>query len=141
MQFASDRGTDKTYLYTVRLNNKKPFLATDSVARQKLIPVLKRLIQDRYADQHTGAKFYSKFIVLNGQSVQDPSDEQSLEYLLWRLEHGSWRIIESQPVIDEIRRMGYDSIITTEKGQENVAIFDPALVNIIDVEEIGASET
>lgn len=136
MQFASDRGTDKTYLYTVELYNKKPFDPFNKLERDKLIPVLKDLIEKRYEDKQTGAKFYSKYIVLNGESIQDPDTDQSVQYLLWRIENGSWRIIESQPVIDSIRSMGYDSIITIEKGQENVAVFDPSLIKILDIEEI-----
>jgi hypothetical protein len=136
MQFASDRGTDKTYLYSVNLNNKNSFNASDKSEREKLIPVLRDLIEKRYEDKHTGAKFYSRFIVLNGESIENPNTEQSIGYLLWRLENGAWRIIESQPVIDAIRSMGYDSIVTIEKGQENIAVFDPSLINILDVEEI-----
>jgi len=136
MQFASDRGTDKTYLYSVNLNSKNSFNALDKSEREKLIPVLRDLTEKRYEDKHTGAKFYSRFIVLNGESIENPNTEQSIGYLLWRLENGAWRIIESQPVIDAIRSMGYDSIVTIEKGQENIAVFDPSLINILDVEEI-----
>jgi hypothetical protein len=135
MQFAQDRG-GTGYLYSVNLSYSNPFNATLSQKRDELIPILIKLIEDGYEDPITGAKFRSKFIVLNGESIKEPSAEQSLEHILWRLEHGSWRILESEPIIDFIRSKGYDALITVEKGQENVADWDSELIRILDVENI-----
>jgi sugar phosphate isomerase/epimerase len=35
-----------------------------------------------------------------------------------------WQIIECEPVVDSIKRAGYDGFEVIEKGVKNLAIFD-----------------
>jgi hypothetical protein len=54
--------------------------------------------------------------------IKDKS--QSVYSYLWRIKNGGWRIIECEPIINEIKKRNYDGFSVTELGNKNVAIFN-----------------
>jgi hypothetical protein len=49
--------------------------------------------------------------------------DDSVNFYLWRIKNGAWRIIECEPIINKIKESGYDGFFVIEKGSKNVAIF------------------
>jgi hypothetical protein len=71
-------------------------------------------------------EFYSKLKGYNPDTDKEfeiNSKSESVYYYLWRIKNGSWRVIESEPIIKSIRNKGYDGFIVIERGSENLAIF------------------
>ena len=90
---------------------------------------IQKMILDNYVDQVNGTKFHE---VLGGFKGYDPNTDKefdiedksdSVYFYLWRIKNGAWRIIECEPIINQIKEKGYDGFIITERGVENVAIF------------------
>ena len=90
---------------------------------------IQKMIDDKYQDPVNGTtflEFYSKLKGYNPDTDKEfeiNSKSESVYYYLWRIKNGSWRVIESEPIIKSIRNKGYDGFIVIERGSENLAIF------------------
>lgn len=92
--------------------------------------VIEKMLSDGYEDATNGIKFKPVGSGMRGYDydkdsefdVSDPGD--SVYHYLWRIKHGAWRIIECAPILEAIRKRGYDGFFVTERGSKNVAIFD-----------------
>jgi len=93
--------------------------------------VIENMIKDKYIDPVNGTRFNE--ISGKGFKGYDPKTDkefdltdssESVYFYLWRIKNGAWRIIETEPVINRIKEKGYDGFVVTEKGSENIAIFD-----------------
>jgi hypothetical protein len=93
--------------------------------------VIEKMIVSGYEDETNGTKF--KPVSASGMKgydydtdrefdVDDPGD--SVYHYLWRIKHGAWRIIECAPILEAIKKSGYDGFCLVERGSKNVAIFD-----------------
>lgn len=138
--FATNQGfqgeTSKGNVFTACLNIKNPFNPQNKDHRKLLIPIIKKSIEDKYKDTTTGADFNIPPTLNNpktNQPVQNTQD--AIEHILWRIENKSWRFIESKPIIDFIKQQGFDSIITQERGANNIAVFDPKNIQVLDKKE------
>jgi hypothetical protein len=98
-----------------------------------LIPIIKQSVESKYKDPVTDANFYIPPTLSNpktNQPVQNTDD--AIQHILWRIENKSWRFIESKPIIDYIKKMGFDSIMTKETGANNIAVFNPNQIKILN---------
>jgi len=91
---------------------------------------IQKMIDEKYVDPVNGTTFLEFSGQLKGY---DPKTDKEFEisnksesayFYLWRIKNGAWRVIETEPIIKSIRDKGYDGFIVTERGNENVAIFD-----------------
>ena len=58
--------------------------------------------------------------------------EQSVYHYLWRVKNGAWRVVECEPIINQIKSKGYDGFYVVERGSKNVAIFDESSIEKFD---------
>ena len=136
-KFATNQGFQgdqtKGNVFTACLDAKKPFNPQDEQHRNMLIPIIKQNVETKFKDPVTGANFHIPPTLSNpktNQPVQTADD--AVEHILWRIENKSWRFIESKPIIDYIKKMGFDSILTQEIGANNIAVFDPKQIKILN---------
>ena len=134
-------GGKSGFVYTACLNIQKTFDPTNAQMIEELRPILLQNVQNNLRDQTTGMNFskdplkampLSKFDSSAQPEEKITTDEQAVNYFMWRIQTGSWRIIEAKPILDYIKSRGYDSLVTAEMGAKNIAIFDPSLAQIID---------
>ena len=101
-----------------------------------LTTVIQKMIDDKYVDPVNGTKIIE---VSKGFKGYDPKTDkefditentQSVYFYLWRIKNGAWRIIETEPVINQIKEKGFDGFVVTEKGSENVAIFSEDSIGV-----------
>ena len=123
----------KGNVFTACLDAKNPFNPQNEQHRNMLIPIIKQSVESKYKDPVTGANFHIPPTLSNpktNQPVQNTDD--AIQHILWRIENKSWRFIESKPIIDYIKKMGFDSIMTKETGANNIAVFNPNQIKILN---------
>ena len=103
-----------------------------------LIKVIQKMIDSNYIDEVNGTKFIK---VGNGVKGYNPDTdeefditekEQSVYHYLWRVKNGAWRVVECEPIINQIKAKGYDGFYVVERGSKNVAIFDESSIEKFD---------
>lgn len=136
--FATDRGTDKTIIYHCKLNIDKMFDPEDINSLNALKPIIRDLIEKKYKDTVTNASFIipSGPIYIDGNEITNPSLDDAVNWYLWRIKNGAWRILEGENILNFIRQAGYDAVLTKERGSQNIAVFDPDKVTIVKKEYI-----
>jgi len=143
--FATGEGfageTSKGNVFTACLNAKNPFKPQDEKHRLILVPAIKKAIENKYKDPVTGANFNIS-PTLNNPKTNQPVQtiEDAIEHILWRIENKSWRFVESKPIIDFIKKQGFDSIMTKERGASNIAVFDPKQIKILKKDQAQPSQ-
>ena len=99
-----------------------------------LVAVIQKMIDSNYTDEVNGTKFIK---VSNGMKGYNPDtdqefditdQEQSVYHYLWRVKNGAWRVVECEPIINQIKSKGYDGFYVVERGSKNVAIFDESSI-------------
>lgn len=114
--------------YGAVLNIQKNFdYAKDS---ENLKPILKNLIQQKYVNKEIGVNFSPVSIFLDNQNIDNPSNEQILDWLLWRIQNGSWRILEI-PEIGNYLKENYDSFNIKESGADTFAVFEKNQIHLL----------
>ncbi len=90
---------------------------------EELRGIIKGLVEEGYVSS-TGVSFKNDLpTVYNGEKVvENPSVDDILEFYMWRLRNGSWRILETDRIVDYISK-NHDSIKIVEKGATNIAVF------------------
>ncbi len=102
----------------------------DTMKNLNLKDILQKMIGDKYIDEVNGTKFIEVGSGFKGYDYDidkefDITDKsQSVNFYLWRIKNGAWRIIECEPIIDQIKKYGFDGFFVIEKGSKNVAIFN-----------------
>lgn len=98
---------------------------------ESIRPIIKTLIEEKY-ESSTGIKFKDDLqLIYNGKKIiENPILDDILEHYMWRLQNGSWRIIETDRIIEYISK-NYDSIIINERGSANVAVFSPEQIHVL----------
>jgi hypothetical protein len=136
--FAGGRGLDKGYIYSVSFTKPLNLFDPSNLENLELLrPIIKSLVNARFKDTLTGADFNpSGTIYLSGQEIVNPTDEQMVEYVMWKIKNKAWRTLEGEQIVEFLTNSGYDGLITREGGNDNVGIFDPALIKIENIEEI-----
>lgn len=92
--------------------------------------ILQNMIDTNYVDSVNGMQIKE----LNGTGFKGYDYDSDIEFdikdksqsvysYLWRIKNGAWRIIECEPIINEIKKRNYDGFFVVE-GDKNVAIFD-----------------
>ena len=92
--------------------------------------ILQNMIDTNYVDSVNGMQIKE----LNGTGFKGYDYDSDIEFdikdksqsvysYLWRIKNGAWRIIECEPIINEIKKRNYDGFFVVE-GNKNVAIFD-----------------
>ena len=138
--FAGGRCLDKGYIYTVSFT--KPlnlFNPTNLDNLELLRPIVKSLVEAKFKDTVTGANFDPSGITISrtpDELITNPTDEQMVEYVLWKIKNKAWRTLEGEQVVRFLQDSGYDGLITQEGSNDNIGIFDPSLIKIESVEEI-----
>lgn len=93
--------------------------------------ILQNMIDTNYVDSVNGTKI--KEVIGTGFKGYDYDSDtefdikdksQSVYFYLWRIKNGAWRIIECEPIINEIKKRNYDGFFIIEGSSKNVAIFD-----------------
>lgn len=114
------------------LDIKNPFNFSNKYHLQELRPIIKSLVEQGYQSENTGIIFRNNLSTINiGQEViENPSIEDFVNHYMWRLENGSWRIIETDKIIDFIASK-YDSILVNEKGITNIAVFNQEQIHVL----------
>ena len=91
---------------------------------------IQKMIDDKYIDPVNGTTFLEFYSNLKGYNPETDKEfeingkSEAVYFYLWRIKNGAWRVVEVEPIIKSIRDEGYDGFIVTERGSENVAIFD-----------------
>lgn len=135
IEFTKDREGGKPIIYHCKLNIKKPFDPEKQENLDLLRPIIAELIQSKYKDPITYATFLiPNSIYVDGNEIQNPSLEQTIDWYLWRIKHGSWRILEGEKILNTIKENGFDALITKERGAKNIAVFDPKKIQIVKKE-------
>ncbi len=103
-----------------------------------LKPIIRDLIEKKYKDTVTNASFIipSGPIYIDGNEITNPSLDDAVNWYLWRIKNGAWRILEGENILNFIRQAGYDAVLTKERGSQNIAVFDPDKVTIVKKEYI-----
>ena len=98
-----------------------------------LVSVIQEMIDDNYVDPNgRDFKKIRESILGKVYGYNPETDEtflinhidDSVYHYLWFLKAGSWRIIETVPVIDRIKSKNFDGFFVEEGSNKNVAIFD-----------------
>jgi hypothetical protein len=113
------------------LNVNNSFDYTNKAHKEELRDIIRKLVKEGYQSP-TGIKFRNDLPSINiGQKViKNPTTEDFVDHYMWRLDNGSWRIIETDKIIDHIAKK-YDSINVTERGGKNIAVFNPNQVHVL----------
>jgi len=123
----------KGHVFTACLDAKNPFNPQNKDHREMLIPIIKQNVEAKYKDEATGANFNISPTLTNPKTKQPvQTTDDAVDHILWRIENKSWRFVESKPIIDYIKKMGFDSILTQETGANNIAVFDPKQIKILN---------
>ena len=99
-----------------------------------LVTVIQKMIDSNYIDETNGTKFIKIGKGFKGYNPDtdeefDISDqEQSVYHYLWRVKNGAWRVVECEPIINQIKTKGYNGFYVIERGSKNVAIFDESSI-------------
>ncbi len=100
-----------------------------------LVAVIQKMIDSNYIDSVNGTKFVK---VSNGMRGYNPdkdeefditNQEESVYHYLWRVKNGAWRVVECEPIINQIKSKKYDGFYVIERGSKNVAIFDESSID------------
>ena len=99
-----------------------------------LVEVIQKMIDSNYIGSVNGTKFIK---VSNGMRGYNPdkdeefditNQEESVYHYLWRVKNGAWRVVECEPIINQIKSKKYDGFYVIERGSKNVAIFDESSI-------------
>ncbi len=114
------------------LDIKNPFDFSNKEHIQELRPIIEELVKEGYKSENTNITFRNDLPQINigEKEIQNPSIEDFVDHYIWRLENGSWRIIETDRVIDFISKK-YDSILINERGITNIAVFNPDQIHVL----------
>jgi hypothetical protein len=106
------------------LNIKNSFDFSNKECVEELRQIVEELVKEGYKSENTGISFRNDLptITIGEQEIQNPTIADFVNHYMWRLENGSWRIIETDRIINFISKK-YDSILVNEKGVQNVAVF------------------
>lgn len=99
-----------------------------------LFNLIKGMIDNKYKDELGGINFGNELkgegfkgydYITNKEFDLDVTNKDNWPYFyLWRFKNGSWRLIETTPVIEKIKSKGYNGFIVVEGNNKNLAIFD-----------------
>ena len=135
IEFAKDREGLKPIVYHCKLNINNVFDPEKQENLDLIKPIIAELVQEKYKDPITGVGFLiPNVIYLDGNEIKNPSLEQTVDWYIWRVKNGSWRILEGEKVLNVIKEKGFDALITKEGGAKNIAVFDPKKIQIIKKE-------
>lgn len=114
------------------VNIKNPFDFSQREHIQELRPIIQELVTEGYRSENTGITFRNDLpqITIGEREIQNPTLEDFVNHYMWRLEHGSWRIIETDRIIDFISKK-YDSILINERGTTNIAVFNNEQIHVL----------
>ena len=93
--------------------------------------IIAELVREGYKSS-TGIRFHNNLpeITIGEKTIQNPTLEDFVEHYMWRLNHGSWRIIETDRIVDFISKK-YDSIQIVERGNTNIAVFSGNQIHVL----------
>jgi hypothetical protein len=137
-EFATDGEPEKFPNHAVWEVKLKPSLKIFNAQDNKMVnemdlkSIIQKLIDSKYIDPVNGTKFsevpldysFNCYDYEKNIEFKTKDRSQSVYFYLWRLKHGSWRIIECEPIISAIKSKSYDGFEITETGAKNVAVFD-----------------
>jgi hypothetical protein len=104
---------------------KNPFNFSKKEDIDSIRPIIEELVKECYESKNTGISFRNDLPQINiaEREIQNPTIDDFIDHYMWRLQNGSWRIIETDRIIDYISQK-YDSILINEKCITNVAVFN-----------------
>lgn len=114
------------------LNIRNPFDFQKKEHIQELRPIIRELVLEGYKSENTGISFRNNLSSINigEKEITNPATDDFVDHYMWRLENGSWRIIETDKIIDFISKK-YDSILVNEKGTQNIAVFSQNQIHVL----------
>ncbi|MES3005986.1 MAG: hypothetical protein V4664_03510 [Patescibacteria group bacterium] len=112
------------------LNAKNPFDFTNPEHIEEIREIITQLVSEGYKSPTMDFNNSSPSIFNGNELIQNPSQSDFVDHYMWRLRNGSWRIIETDRVVDFISQK-YDSIKITERGSTNVAVFSKEQIHVL----------
>jgi|GEM_PF-1514944 len=130
--FAFEEGIRDGLVQEQILNIRTTFDFSNESHIEELRPIIKELVQEGYKSENTGITFRNNLESINigEKEVQNPSVDDFVDHYIWRLKNGSWRIVETDRIIDHISKK-YDSILVAEKGIQNIAVFSTEQIHVL----------
>ncbi len=137
-EFAKGRKTGKSIIYHCKLHVKKDkvFDYANTESLNELKPIIKELIKDKYKDPITNASFIipNWKLSFDGKEIENPTIDDAVDWYLWRIKNGSWRILEGEKILNFIKEKEYEALLTVEGGTKNIAVFNPEKIQILEKE-------
>lgn len=138
--FAGGRCLDKGYIYTVSFTKPLNLFDPTNLDNLELLrPIVKSLVENKVNDTVTGANFDPSGKTVSfgtGESISNPTNDQMVEYVLWKIKNKAWRTLEGEQITKFLEDAGYDGLITQEGSNNNIGIFNASLINIESAEEV-----
>lgn len=138
--FAGGRCLDKGYIYSVSFTKPLNLFDPTNLDNLELLrPIVKSLVENKISDAVTGADFdpSGKTVSLSpGEFITNPTDDQMVEYVLWKIKNKAWRTLEGEQITKFLEDAGYDGLITQEGSNNNIGIFNTSLIKIESLEEV-----
>lgn len=138
--FAGGRCLDKGYIYTVSFARPLNLFDPTNLDNLELLrPIVKSLVENKFKDTVTGANFNPSGTIISlkpGEEITNPTNEQMVEYVLWKIKNKAWRTLEGEQIVKFLQDAGYDGLITQEGSNDNIGLFNTNLINIESVEEV-----
>jgi hypothetical protein len=135
-EFAEERGTGTSIVYHCKLSVENVFDYANTESLNELKPVIKELIENKYKDPITGISFRipSFTLIFDKKKIENPTIDDAVDWYLWRIQNGSWRILEGEKILNFIQKKGYDALLSVERGAQNIAVFNPEKIEILKKE-------
>lgn len=130
--FALEEGVRDGVVQEQIVNIQNPFDFSNKQHIHELRPIIEELVKEGYRSENTGIVFRNNLpsITIGEREIQNPTQDDFVDHYMWRLENGSWRIIETDKVINFISQK-YDSILVNERGIKNVAVFSGEQIHVL----------
>ena len=130
--FAYEEGIRDGQVQEQMLNIQNPFDFSNPEHIDELRPIIEQLVIEGYKSENTGITFRNNLptITIGEQEIQNPTVQDFVDHYMWRLKHGSWRIIETDRIVDFISQK-HDAIMINERGVKNIAVFSPNQIKVL----------
>jgi len=105
-------------------------MEVDTMKKMNLKDTIQKMIDDKYVDSINGSKFieigpgFKGYNYTTDEEFDIKDKSESVYHYLWRIKNGSWKIIETEPIIQSIKDSGFNGFYLIERGSKNIAIFD-----------------
>jgi len=111
--------------YTANIDVKKTFQFDNPLHVEQFRELIRELVKSKFKDTNIGINFnvpFGRDNNTNDNAVENPTQEQLVDLFIWRLENGSWRMLETKPFDELLTKLGYDSFKIVETKSNTIAV-------------------